>query len=482
MHSRDSDSALQHLDFAIFDAVVLQLSLMLMYWITGHGGFIYQHEKYRMMAITFLFAQLSISMFADIYVKVFTRDSFAEFKALLLDVALVWLTSSVFLLLLHVAPSPKELIIASFIFFDINFFFRTWNKARHLRNGLPKRKVVIVASSDNVRTVIRRISENKTAIDHELCGVILLDEAEPRRFRDLEVPVEYVYSEHLQDKLARLWIDDAFVLVDECSAYPRELMESFLIMGITIHTSLSVLDNFAFSEVDVQELGSYKVITNSVHFVSDRAMFLKRVFDILGGLVGTFITGIIFIFVAPLIYIKSPGPIFFTQNRVGRNGRIFKMYKFRSMYMDAEKRKAELMEKNKVQSDLMFKMDDDPRIIGSERKGRDGKPRGIGNFIRNTSLDEFPQFYNVLKGDMSLVGTRPPTVDEWNHYDPHHRIRMSTKPGITGMWQVSGRSKITDFEQVVALDKQYIEHWSIWLDFKILAKTVQVVLRHEGAS
>ena len=482
MHSRDSDSALQHLDFAFFDVVDLQLSLMLMYWITGHSGFIFQHEKYRMMAITFLFAQLSISMFADIYVKVFTRDSFAEFKALLLDVALVWLTSSVFLLLLRVAPSPKELIIASFIFFDINFFVRTWNKARHLRNGLPKRKLVIVASSDNVRTVIRRVSENKTAIDHELCGVILLDKADPQRFRDLEVPVEYVYSEHLQDKLARLWIDDAFVLVDECSAYPRELMESFLIMGITIHTSLSVLDKFAFSEVDVQELGSYKVITNSVHFVSDRAMFLKRVFDILGGLVGTFITGIIFIFVAPLIYIKSPGPIFFTQNRVGRNGRIFKMYKFRSMYMDAEKRKAELMEKNKVQSDLMFKMDDDPRIIGSERKGRDGKPRGIGNFIRNTSLDELPQFYNVLKGDMSLVGTRPPTVDEWNRYAPHHRIRMSTKPGITGMWQVSGRSKITDFEQVVALDKQYIEHWSIWLDFKILAKTVQVVLRHEGAS
>ncbi len=482
MHTRDTDSALQHLDFAFLDIVVLQLSLMLMYWITGHHGFIYQYEHYRVMAITFLFAQLAIGMFADIYVKIFTRDVFAEFKALLLDVALVWLAGGAFLLLLHTAPTPKEMIVSAFIFFDINFFMRAWNKARHLRNGLPKRKVVIVASSDHVRTVIRRISENKTAIDHELCGVILLDEAEPRRFRDLDVPVEYVYSEHLQDKLARLWIDDAFVLVDECSAYPRELMESFLIMGITIHTSLSVLDNFAFSEVDVQELGSYKVITNSVHFVSDRAMFMKRVFDILGGLVGTFITGIIFIFVAPLIYIKSPGPIFFTQNRVGRNGRIFKMYKFRSMYMDAEKRKAELMEKNKVQSDLMFKMDDDPRIIGSEKKDKFGHPKGIGNFIRNTSIDEFPQFYNVLKGDMSLVGTRPPTMDEWNHYDPHHRIRMSTKPGITGMWQVSGRSKITDFEQVVELDKQYIEHWSIWMDFKILAKTVQVVLKHEGAS
>ena len=482
MHTSNSDSALQHLDFAFFDVVVGQLSLMLMYWITSNSGIIYQHEQYRVMAITFLFAQLAVSMFSDIYRAVFIRDLYAEFKALVLDVALVWGISSVFLIMLHVAPGLKELLSSAFVFFDINFFFRSWNKARHLRKGLPKRKVVIVASSEQVRTVIRRINENKIAIDHELCGVILLDECDPRRFRDLNVPIDYVYSEQLQDKLAKLWIDDAFVLVNENESYPRELMESFLVMGITIHTSLSVLDNFAYSEVGVQELGSYKVITNSVHFVSARSMFFKRVMDIAGGLAGTVMTGLIFLFVAPLIYIKSPGPIFFTQQRVGRNGRIFKMYKFRSMYMDAEKRKAELMAKNKVQSDLMFKMDDDPRIIGSEKKGRDGKPKGIGNFIRNTSLDEFPQFINVLKGDMSLVGTRPPTMDEWNHYDPHHRIRMSTKPGITGMWQVSGRSKITDFEQVVALDKMYIEHWSIWLDFRILAKTVQVVLKHEGAS
>ncbi|MBR1606074.1 MAG: sugar transferase [Clostridia bacterium] len=96
-------------------------------------------------------------------------------------------------------------------------------------------------------------------------------------------------------------------------------------------------------------------------------------------------------------------------------------------------------------------------------------------------LDEFPQFFNVLRGDMSLVGIRLPTLDEWNHYDPHHRVRMSVKPGITGMWQVSGRSKITDFEEVVALDQYYIEHWSLWLDIKILAKTVMVVLKHDGA-
>ena len=154
-----------------------------------------------------------------------------------------------------------------------------------------------------------------------------------------------------------------------------------------------------------------------------------------------------------------------------------KIYKFRSMYLDAEERKKELLESNRVSSGMMFKLEWDPRIIGSEK----GPGRGIGNFIRKYSIDEFPQFFNVLKGEMSLVGTRPPTVDEWEKYDLHHRARLAVKPGLTGMWQVSGRSKITDFEQVVSLDKQYITEWNFALDIKILLKTVLVVLGKEGS-
>ena len=209
-------------------------------------------------------------------------------------------------------------------------------------------------------------------------------------------------------------------------------------------------------------------------------MVYKRILDILGGIVGCLITVILAIFVGPLIYFKSPGPIFFSQVRIGQNGRKFKIYKFRSMYMDAEARKKELMEKNKM-SGHMFKLDYDPRIIGSEKIGKDGKPKGIGNFIRSTSIDEFPQFWNVLKGDMSLVGTRPPTLDEWEKYEPHHRARMAIKPGITGMWQVSGRSDITDFEEVVKLDTQYIEEWNLGLDIKILLMTVIKVFKNDGA-
>ena len=151
------------------------------------------------------------------------------------------------------------------------------------------------------------------------------------------------------------------------------------------------------------------------------------------------------------------------------------------MYLDAEERKAELMKENRIADGMMFKLEFDPRIIGCEKRPDGSIKKGIGNFIRDYSLDEFPQFFNVLKGELSLCGTRPPTLDEWEKYDLHHRARLAIKPGITGLWQVSGRSDITDFEQVVELDKKYIREWSMGLDLRILMRTVKVVLFKEGS-
>ena len=197
---------------------------------------------------------------------------------------------------------------------------------------------------------------------------------------------------------------------------------------------------------------------------------VKRVCDILLSIIGIIVFAIPMLIVAILIKLDSKGPVIFKQERVGLNGRHFKMYKFRSMVADAEAMKKELADKNKVSSGLMFKMEDDPRITK------------VGKFIRKTSIDELPQFFNVLFGTMSLVGTRPPTVDEVAQYDTRHWRRLSIKPGITGMWQTSGRSEITDFEEVVALDKEYIDNWSLWLDLKIMFKTVfQVFFKQKGA-
>ena len=231
----------------------------------------------------------------------------------------------------------------------------------------------------------------------------------------------------------------------------------------------------------VERLGGYTVLTSTLNYVTPAQAVLKRGMDIAGGIVGCLITGIMFVILAPMIYISSPGPIFFSQVRVGKNGKRFRIYKFRSMYMDAEERKKELLKENRVKDGRMFKLEWDPRIIGSRRLKDGTIKKGIGNYIRDWSLDEFPQFFNVLKGDMSLVGTRPPTEDEWEKYELHHRARLAIKPGVTGMWQVSGRSNITDFEEVVKLDLTYIREWSMKLDLKILLKTVQVVLAQEGS-
>lgn len=247
------------------------------------------------------------------------------------------------------------------------------------------------------------------------------------------------------------------------------MIKNFGIMGITIHIKLARVADDSSNQI-VEKLEGYTVLSTSINMVSAGQLIFKRTMDICGGLVGMLLTGIIFIFVAPIIYIKSPGPIFFKQVRIGKNGKKFNIYKFRSMYMDAEERKKELMAQNDIKDGMMFKMDNDPRII-----------KGIGNFIRDYSLDEFPQFWNVLIGDMSLVGTRPPTVDEWEKYEMHHRSRLAFKPGLTGMWQVSGRSNITDFEEVVRLDTEYIKKWSPGLDIMILFKTVAVVLGKVGS-
>ena len=278
-------------------------------------------------------------------------------------------------------------------------------------------------------------------------------------------PSEYIYKTQLEN------IDTQF----------SNMADIFLEMGIAVHRGITKNKVMAGSFNQIEKIGDYTVITASLNYARTTQLLAKRGMDILGGLVGCIITLIVTIFVGPAIYIASPGPIFFAQERIGRNGRKFKMYKFRSMYMDAEERKKELMAQNKVSDGMMFKMDFDPRIIGNKILPDGTKKTGIGQFIRKTSIDELPQFWNILKGDMSLVGTRPPTLDEWEKYEPHHRARMSFRPGLTGLWQVSGRSNITDFEEVVRLDTQYIGEWSVKNDIRIIFQTIIRVMKNDGA-
>ena len=294
------------------------------------------------------------------------------------------------------------------------------------------------------------------------------------------VPVVCKYAD-LVEYVCHEWVDEIFIFMNSDLDYPMELVEDFNQMGITTHVAIARTRSQEDPKQFVERIGGVVYMTKTMNYASARQLFLKRAIDIAGGLVGCLLMVLIMIVVGPIIYLSSPGPIFFAQERIGRNGRKFKMYKFRSMYMDAEERKKELMSQNKIGDGMMFKMDFDPRIIGNRILPDGTKKTGIGQFIRRTSLDEFPQFINVLKGDMSLVGTRPPTIDEWEKYESHHRARMAFRPGITGLWQVSGRSNITDFEEVVNLDTKYIDNWSIGQDVKIMLKTVKSILVNEGA-
>lgn len=200
-----------------------------------------------------------------------------------------------------------------------------------------------------------------------------------------------------------------------------------------------------------------------------RARFLKRTMDVLGSLVALLLLAPVLLLVAIAIKLDSPGPVIFRQRRVGLDGREFDMFKFRSMAIDAEARKAELMAQNEVKDGPIFKMRHDPRVTR------------VGRFIRRTSLDEFPQFVNVLLGQMSLVGPRPPVPDEVALYTPEQWQRLTVMPGATGLWQVSGRSELSSFRSMLALDLQYIHNWSLRQDVSILLRTVRVVLRMEGA-
>lgn len=194
----------------------------------------------------------------------------------------------------------------------------------------------------------------------------------------------------------------------------------------------------------------------------------KRTIDILGSAVGLILLAPAFLALAVAVRLTSKGSAFFVQKRCGLNGRVFNFYKFRTMVADAEKRKAELQHLNEMNGPV-FKIAKDPRITR------------VGGVLRKLSLDELPQLWNVLKGDMSLVGPRPPLPDEVERYNTHQAQRLSVIPGITGLWQVNGRNEISDFDTWLELDLQYARTWSLWLDIRILFKTVLVVLTARGA-
>lgn len=472
----------KHTDFIILDIICLQLSFWAANLLRNGWHNSYGNSMYRNMALVLLLIDLAVIIGFESMKNVLKRGYYQELNMTVKHDAILFLVTTFFLYYIKDWQSASRLamIYTVIIYLVSGYTVRVlWKAAlRKKMEGGGKRSLLIVTTESMLNTVVTNIKDYNYEMFH-LAGIAVLD-------RELcgqsinGVPV-VAGKDTVADYVCRKWIDEVFLNLPPEMPHPDALMNQFASMGVVVHMKLMKSSDMAGQKKFVERLGNYTVLTTSINYATERQLIAKRIMDILGGLVGCMITAVLFVILAPLIYIQSPGPIFFSQERIGKNGRRFKLYKFRSMYMDAEARKAELMKENRVKDGMMFKLDWDPRIIGSKKLENGKVKKGIGNFIRDWSLDEFPQFFNVLKGDMSLVGTRPPTIDEWEKYDLHHRARLATKPGITGMWQVSGRSNITDFEDVVKLDTKYIAEWNLGLDIKILLRTFLVVLRQEGA-
>ena len=484
MYRQKSKGWYKHKDFIFMDLCCMVIAFILADWFR-HEAIInlYTDEIYRNTIIFIVLLDLCVSVVSESYKGVLKRGYYLEFNAVLKQTIIAELGTGLYLFSIDNGHNFSRIVLylMGIIYTGLTYLTRIlWKK--HLKSKMAEEgehSLYIVTNENSAEDVIRNVRENNYNL-YDINGLVIIDKDMTGSWIS-GIPV----VAELKDASAYIcqkWVDEVFINVDEDYPFPQELMDELLEMGMVVHRNLAKIKSMQGQRQMIETVGGYTVLTTSMNFATDRQAFAKRTLDIVGGLVGCILTGIIYIFIGPAIYISSPGPIFFSQVRIGQNGKPFKMYKFRSMYMDAEERKAELMAQNKMSDGRMFKLDFDPRVIGNKILPDGRKKTGVGEFIRKTSLDEFPQFWNVLKGDMSLVGTRPILQDELEQYELHHRARIATKPGITGMWQVSGRSNITDFEEVVRLDTEYITKWNFGLDIKILLQTVKTVLKREGTA
>ncbi len=478
MNRRRTRGWRKHLDFMIVDIICIELAYILAYWAR-------RPEAYRFRGIS-LYTYLNIILLAidivyvlvwPVYRNIIKRGVFREILSVLFHNLVIWLIAIAVLYLVQQSYYFSRTTMAMAIVLCVLFMIIarvSWKAVIRtiMKNGKYQANILVISSAEYAARMIQRFRE-RMYNGFNLLGLGILDQDIVGQ--DIEgVPV-VCDKQSVIDYVKEAAIDEVMICIPGNTRSNRKLAHQLLEMGVVVHLAVEYVED-DFPNTEVEEIGGFTFLTTSISRTGSGRMAVKRAVDIVAGVIGLAATGVLAIGVAPAIHHASPGPILFRQERVGKNGRRFTLYKFRSMEVDAEEHKAELMEENEMEGQ-MFKVTNDPRIIGSDK----GPGKGIGNVIRRTSIDEFPQFINILKGDMSLVGTRPPTVDEFEQYDYHHKVRLSMKPGLTGMWQVSGRSRITDFEEIVRLDAEYIEHWSLRLDAKILWQTIGVVLRKEGA-
>lgn len=471
MYKKQKKSWVKHLDFLLLDILCLEAAFLLSYLIKlqDDSSMMIIRRDYSRLAVLLILMDLCLVFLFEAYTGILRRNKLQELRATVIH------CSTVFLALILYIWATKQAEIYSrqilFVFFALSVFLEyflrcVWKRIIRYRmlHGERFNKLIIITEERNAIECVKSFQYDRYK-EFEVNGIVIVDE-DCRGERICGVPVVASADSCLEYIRAHV-VDEVFInghTRESSEALASELLE----LGVTVHFNLVQASDLRPNKI-VEQCGRYMVLTSSMKIASTRQLVMKRAMDLAGSVIGLVFMLISFLIFAPIIKIQSPGPIFYAQIRVGKNGRRFKFYKFRTMVVGADAMKEDLMEQNEMNG-LMFKMKDDPRVFG------------IGRFMRKFSIDELPQFWNVFKGEMSLVGTRPPTEEEFQHYDLHHKARLGIKPGLTGMWQVSGRSEIRDFEEIVALDTYYISNWSLGLDIRILFKTVLVVITGKGSS
>lgn len=383
----------KHLDFMILDAVILEFSLLITYF-SRHGFGASITREYKNVMLMVILLHIVATFFMNSYEDVIRRGYLVELKKSLVHCVFVTIGLIVWMFAIQGSDTYSRLVIfGSYpVSAGVMWFGRLgWKRVirKRINDRKEWRKLLVVTTREKAEETLNSLMQPYR--DYMFAGVVIYDESTYPEKTICNVPV-VANKKSMLDYIQNHIVDEIFLDLKEEGKLTERLVDIFINMGLTVHMNLMPYDS-NMEERRVHSFGNYMVMTTSMKFASPWQVLAKRMLDICGALVGLVLTGIAIVIFGPIIKKQSPGPILFSQKRVGRNGRIFNIYKIRTMYPDAEERKKELMEKNKM-SGLMFKMDNDPRIFP------------IGHFLRKTSIDELPQFWNVLIGDMSLVGVR----------------------------------------------------------------------------
>ena len=407
MYKKASKGWLKHVDFLILDMICLQLSFYIAYCIRHGLQNMYANELYASMAVVLLLVDVVVEVLFENLHNVLKRGYWNEAVQTTKQVLEVFAMFTIYLVTVQNAEqfSRTVLYLTTGIYWILSYCVRLLWKAylKEHKKYMAKRTLLIVTNKERLEALQTELSGEWYAT-FQIVGIAVVDaDMTGQRTGAYDIIAN---ADSVIEYTRTGWVDEVLMDIEPGTGRPDGLVEKFLEMGTVTHFRITQTVEESGRKLIVEKFGTYPVVTASINYASPRQLFMKRCLDIVGGLVGCILTGIMCIFLAPAIYLQSPGPIFFSQIRVGKNGKQFRLYKFRSMYMDAEERKAELMKQNKMSDGRMFKLDEDPRIIGSRILPDGTYKKGIGNFIRDWSIDEFPQFFNVLKGELSLVGVR----------------------------------------------------------------------------